>query len=522
MGTAIIFLYIVYVFSKKRAGEHTVLTAALIAAFINAFGYTMVILSENIDSAASVKVFDITGSALALYLLYLFVGDLCRVKIPGAVSIILLIGDLIGIAAAASDRQLHFYYKNVVPVSETGFFAEEVEYAVGFYILMVSMIIQTLMIIFIAAYGCRKKRVAGSKHMMCVFLAVLLPSASMISYQFKLLGYFNPSSLVMGLTVIMINVVISHCQKSDVVTSARDSIIETMDDALIVTDLKMQVIDSNPAARRIFPVISGGSKWKPGDAMKLVADLVNENENTEFEIDGKYYEKHISRLYNSDGSAKGYSVLVLDVTETKKYVDQLIEMRKKADMANSAKSDFLANMSHEIRTPMNAITGFAELCLQEKNYTYASDIKTAAKNLISIINDILDISKIEAGKLELVPAVYNTEEMLNDVISIIYVQLGNKKNIDFKIDIDKRLPKKMFGDEVRIKQILINLLGNAVKFTKNGYIALSVKELSRDNDKISLMFKVSDTGIGIKKEDIPKLFENFQQVDTKKNREIEG
>ncbi|MDE7279110.1 MAG: response regulator, partial [Oscillospiraceae bacterium] len=218
----------------------------------------------------------------------------------------------------------------------------------------------------------------------------------------------------------------------------------------------------------------------------------------------------------------GYSVLVIDVTDTQKYVDGLIDMSRKADMANSAKSDFLANMSHEIRTPMNAIAGFAELCLKEKNYCYAADIKIAAKNLVSIINDILDISKIEAGKLELVPSVYDTGEMLNDVVSIIYVQLDKKKNLDFKIDIDRRIPRKMYGDEVRLKQILINLLGNAVKFTNSGLISLSVKELSRIGDSVSIMFKVSDTGIGIKKDDIPKLFENFRQVDTRRNRRIEG
>ncbi|MCH5349453.1 MAG: response regulator, partial [Oscillospiraceae bacterium] len=329
------------------------------------------------------------------------------------------------------------------------------------------------------------------------------------------------TSIMMILSCILIYFIIYHNRIDDVVTYARNSVIETMDDALLVTDMKMNVVDANPAAKKIFPFLSYGSKDK-NDSRETIKDLIENTEQNEFELRGKYYEKRISKIHDDDGDVTGFALLILDVTETREYVNQLIEMQEKADRANSAKSDFLANMSHEIRTPMNAIMGFAELCVREQNYTYANDIKAAAKNLITIVNDILDISKIESGKMELVPSVYNTENMLREVISIIEVQLESKKTVELKTDIDKRLPAKMYGDEIKLKQILINLLGNAVKFTKNGSITFSVKEMSRSGDKISLVFKIADTGIGIKQEDISKLFSNFQQVDSMRNREIEG
>ena len=521
---ALMFVYIVYIVTTKGAGAYSVLTAALASAFLNCFAYTMLLFADNLESAVAVKPFDIMGSSLAMYLLYWFARDTQRLNIPKAASVLLLGADLFGIAASASDRVFHLYFKSIELVSRDGeIHSANVVYSAGFYVLLASMIIKTIIIITAAVHGCSKERRAdGSGKSAWSFFTVLLPFFSMGAYSYRLFGDFNPSSIAMCICCITVTAAFYRGTRYDMVKTARDNIIESMDDALIVTDSKLNIVDSNPAARRIFPELSlGGRKETAEFALNLISDSKN-LENSEFELNGKYYEKHIKHLVNIDGTENGYSVLVIDVTDTKKYVDGLIDMSRKADMANNAKSDFLANMSHEIRTPMNAIAGFAELCLKEKNYCYAADIKVAAKNLVSIINDILDISKIEAGKLELVPSVYDTGEMLNDVVSIIYVQLDKKKNLDFKIDIDRRIPRKMHGDEVRLKQILINLLGNAVKFTSAGSISFSVKELNRIGDSVSLMFRIADTGLGIRKEDMPKLFENFRQVDTRRNRKIEG
>lgn len=521
---ALMFVYIVYIVTTKKAGAYSVLTAALASAFLNCFAYTMLLFADDLQSALAVKPFDIMGSALAMYLLYWFARESQGINIPKAVSVLLLAADLFGIVSSASDRAFHLYFRSIELVTRNGdIHSANVVYNVGFYVLMASMLVKTGLITAAAVFGCVKKSSANgqTKSSLPLFTA-LLPFFSMVLYSFRIFGDFNPSSLAMCASCVTITAFAYQGGTYEMVKTARDSIIESMDDALIVTDSKLNIVDSNPAARRIFPQLSTGSRKKTAEFALNLISASRDSENSEFELNGKYYEKHIKHLVNSDGSENGYSVLIIDVTDTKKYVDNLIDMSRKADMANNAKSDFLANMSHEIRTPMNAITGFAELCLKEKNYCYASDIKTAAKNLISIINDILDISKIEAGKLELVPAIYDTADMLNDVVSITYVQLDKKKDLDFRIDIDRRIPRKMYGDEVRLKQILINLLGNAVKFTSSGWISLSVKELSRVGDSVSLMFKVADSGMGIKKEDIPKLFENFQQVDTRKNRRIEG
>ena len=220
----------------------------------------------------------------------------------------------------------------------------------------------------------------------------------------------------------------------------------------------------------------------------------------------------------------GFMIMVLSDTIKNEIAIKLMAAREAALASVQTKSNFLANMSHEIRTPMNVILGMTELILQENTtdvvLNYAADIKNACRGLIVIINDILDISRIESGKVSIVPVRYHISSLLMDVISIIKIR-ADKKGIALIVNIDPSIPCELIGDETRIKQILINLLNNAVKFTHEGTISLSIHGKT-ENDHCTLTCSVSDTGIGIKEEDFEHIFVLFEQVDTKKNRDIEG
>ena len=197
------------------------------------------------------------------------------------------------------------------------------------------------------------------------------------------------------------------------------------------------------------------------------------------------------------------------------------EIQKTAQM----KSDFLANMSHEIRTPMNAVIGMAEMALREEMSPTAREhlrqIKTSGQTLLAIINDVLDFSKIESGKMDIVIDEYDTMEMIRDVTGIVMTRL-KEKNVEFILDVDPQLPTKLYGDIARNKQILINLANNAVKFTRKGYVAIRIGYEKLSGDMIDLQIAVEDTGIGIKESELKLLFESFQQLDSKRNRNIEG
>jgi signal transduction histidine kinase/CheY-like chemotaxis protein len=199
----------------------------------------------------------------------------------------------------------------------------------------------------------------------------------------------------------------------------------------------------------------------------------------------------------------------------------------RAEAASKAKAIFLANMSHEIRTPMNAIIGMAELILRKNlppdAYEDAQGIKQAGTNLLSVINDVLDFSKIESGKMEITPAAYRLSSLINDVVNITRMRLL-EKSLLFTLFADSALPNKLEGDEARVRQILLNLLGNAVKYTPGGHISLTIRGESPDpaGDTLLMRFEVADTGLGIKEENQGKLFSAFTQFNTHRNQRIEG
>ncbi len=193
--------------------------------------------------------------------------------------------------------------------------------------------------------------------------------------------------------------------------------------------------------------------------------------------------------------------------------------------ASKLKSDFLANMSHEIRTPMNAVIGMAEMALWEDLPPVARDyiqqIKASGRELLAIINDILDFSKIESGKMDICPVEYETMSIVNDVVNIIMTRLKDK-DVELILHLMPDIPRLLLGDNIRIKQILINIANNAAKFTNEGRITISMSYERKSDSEIMVRVTVEDTGIGIKKNDLDKLFQSFQQVDSKRNRNVEG
>ncbi|MCR4717968.1 MAG: response regulator [Lachnospiraceae bacterium] len=205
--------------------------------------------------------------------------------------------------------------------------------------------------------------------------------------------------------------------------------------------------------------------------------------------------------------------------------DTLKEAALEAERAGRAKSQFLAQMSHEIRTPINAVLGMNEMIMRENEQetinVYAENIQNAGRTLLALINSILDFSKIEDGKMEIVPVNYDTASLINDLVNMIQAR-ADKKGLKFKTEISKDLPKTMYGDDVRIRQVITNILTNAVKYTEKGSVTLKIDIASKTEDTVVLNVEVKDTGIGIREEDLDKLFISFQRLDMEKNRSIEG
>ncbi|MDR2631912.1 MAG: response regulator [Spirochaetaceae bacterium] len=231
----------------------------------------------------------------------------------------------------------------------------------------------------------------------------------------------------------------------------------------------------------------------------------------------RYYTMLLIPMVNEEGDSQGMLVLFQDMTD-------VIKAKEQAEQANRAKSSFLARMSHEIRTPLNAILGLSEVelgnNLPEGTRINLEKIHGSGSLLLEIVNDILDISKIESGNFEIFPVGYEFPSLINDTVQLNITRIGSKP-IKFKLELDETIPSRLYGDEVRVKQILNNLLSNAFKYTDAGEVRLLVTWKQQGNDAW-LTFTVQDTGRGIKKEDLEKLFSEYTQFDTAANRRIEG
>jgi PAS domain S-box-containing protein len=248
----------------------------------------------------------------------------------------------------------------------------------------------------------------------------------------------------------------------------------------------------------------------------------NENEWTLVCKDGRklFCSIAFSTVVNNKGELIGYVGMIKDVTELKRYQAELIQAKEEAMAATKAKTDFLANISHEIRTPMNSIMGMGELLgesqLDEDQHQYISILNRATSSLLQIINDVLDISRIESGQLEIESIPYNLRDVLDNSVEL-FLHKAREKNLSLRLEVSSAVPQEIVGDPHRIRQVLINLIGNSMKFTEQGGVSIFV-----DSARGKLNFRIEDTGIGMSEEQIEKLFHRFSQTDSSIARKYGG
>ncbi|MCM1121655.1 MAG: ATP-binding protein [Eubacterium sp.] len=357
--------------------------------------------------------------------------------------------------------------------------------------------------------------------LLLIFGASLLPILFWLIRISGVMGYYDSYPLSMLITESFLVFVMYRYRVFDTVEGAKDRVIDEIKEGILVTDTNGAVVYYNSEAGEIFPDVDWNDKsmvhGQVFDFMETHADG--------FMLGERFYEWQRSEIFDDNQRKAGILYRISDMTDNYLYTRQLIELKEEAEHANEAKSSFLARMSHEIRTPINAVLGMNEMILRETQSDqireYASNIHSAGRTLLSLINDILDLSKIESGKMEIVENDYNLGNMLVDVGNMISMQ-AEEKNLNFRIMADRELPRNLRGDEMRIKQCIVNILTNSVKYTQKGSVTMKMESAGGQNAILNLRVIVTDTGIGMKQEELHLLFDPFTRLDVRRNRCVEG
>lgn len=521
----------------------------LVCTLIACIGNVWIISSRTLEEAYLSQRVSYIGNVFLMYFTFMLIAATCKIRLPLALRMVLGISSIFSICATLTIGRNGLFYKEASLVIENGYShlvkvygpLHHVYTAVVFFYMIGSLAVAIYSLLRPALIS----RARAFTFAMCETVCILI---YLLERGFK--TKVEILSFAFAIAVTIYGVSIKKMYLYDANRVANDYRESSKDYAVILFDEKKRYVGSNTAAVDMFPNIVNyyveqyiSDKYEEKTYFENILSnfdtYINSKEAGEetlqsiFEKNGRIFSVFVRKLINETVKGdRGYIIEFIDDTRNQEYIRTINKMNleledavEEAKAANSAKSQFLANMSHEIRTPINAVLGLNSIILrdtkEDSTREYAADVENSGKSLLALINDILDFSKIEAGRMDIVPVEYNLDALIIDCQNMMYGKVKDK-GLEFALNCDETTPSVLLGDEVRIRQIIINLLTNAVKYTPAGKVTLSVSYKPYDNESVMITFSVSDTGMGISEDDQKHLFESFKRFDEKKNRNIEG
>lgn len=518
------FACIVLLMTQQNTGIAKLMLLTCICSFIQNAGYLLEMRSTNIYEAMMAIRFEYIGTAFIITGMSIFAFTYCKLRISPILKWILFgLGVVVLVCVWAYDV-IPIYYTKVSFV-DSGVMPH-VEISKGFlYIIYAAAIYLEFMVCIVVALIATFKTTDANmrKNYTILSISCIIPLLFHLSGLIDVIPGYDPAPLGGAVGVVIFVSAIAFRHVFDVVETAHESIFAGLDEAVVILDYQGGFQEANNKAQELFPEILSTVS---GENIKneQFASLFESKGQSEIVIGSKFYEAHVNEV-RKRGLLIGYTVVLFDVTESKYQLDRMTELREAADAANQAKSTFLASVSHEIRTPINVVVGMTDVIMRDyddpKLLGYVNSIHDAAGDLMDLINDILDFSKIESGRTTLNTADYKVSRFFHDIVNT-YEHYGEEKGVKFEKKISANIPAVLFGDETRIRQIMTNIITNAFKFTQAGSVTLKAAfEWAGDNNG-NLILSVEDTGMGIKKEDLDKLFDIFVRLDERINRSVEG
>ena len=525
-----IFFALVLLLNGDGSREQKLMEYFLVGVLIQNFGYLFEVTAPTMEAALVAVKMQYLGSLVMPICYCYFAFMYCFEEAPiRLLKLLVAIDAGLLVMILTCDHHNIFYRQVEWQTTPQGHSYLYLVYGPGYVVFMVcAILIPYVMSLYalIRASARKGEDMIDRKYSLILVLSIL-PVLALYAYVMKLTRAYDFTPMVTGAVLSCVVILVWSRKVYDFGSLASGTLLNSMSDGVIALDEKKRVVNYNPAAAAIFQELNSHVIGRSAaDIANFPKIAEGEEGQSEFSLGDRFYQSHVEHISDRFDVMKGYVVVVLDMTEMRNRIEEIKQVRIQAEQANQAKSEFLANMSHEIRTPMNAIVGLSDIIMEEskgrKVYSYACDIKSASQNLLALINDILDLSKVEAGKMELVNKEYHIKAVIDEVINMME-GAASKKGILLKCEYDMSIPCRYRGDDGRVRQILINLLNNGLKFTKEGYVKLSVSGVPGEKPGTErLHMEVKDTGCGIKEEDLEKIFENFSQVDARQNRTAEG
>ncbi len=513
---------------------------------IDILGYVKLAIAEGVEAAILANQLIYLGGCFLQLFAFLVACNICHIRLTPAVRAVLFGISLAIYFCVLSIGHSGLFYSDVSLEKRNGVSILIKEYGPAhkyFYLMIVMYMVLTIAVLIYAYFRKKDVSIRNLYYLAGVMgvtvLAFFGGRAVMQDVELAPAGYI--------LAEVLFLIIAHRVRLYNITGDIAVNVLEEGADGLICFDMEKKLLISNKTAQYMVPALKDA---RPDHMLnetvaefRQIGECITRFETGDnvapkiIEIGSKSFQTRVEYIKDGKKNA-GYYIVLRDVTAENRYLDSINkyneQMREAADAAiaaDNAKSRFLAQMSHEIRTPINAILGMNEMIMQECEdenvLDYAGSIEASGHTLLYLINSILDFSKIEDGRMEIIPAEYDTVAFIEKTVNSMKTRAADK-GLKFELLIDDTLPSRMNGDDMRLTQVITNLLSNAVKYTDKGQVTLSVKrnrgmgKESGDNSSIWLHVEVSDTGIGIRKEDLNRLFYSFERLDESRNRNIEG